>query len=397
MSDVRAHARTPRAGYTCATFPEGVEVGDPEPQRTIGTYPFSGAYEQTKALGEQPGMKVVELVGRWHRRLQRGARRDGRAMWRIRTPTSRYEVFDPTPGAAAQLIEIGQDRSRRLRRSPAPGPMSTLLAPWIGFPLVLLALSLGCGLVVERGAGMRLPGALVLPVGFAAVVVSSLIVTMHGATAELAAPAVVAMAVAGFVLARKRPRPAVDWWALAAACGVFAVYAAPVVLSGEATFPGYIKLDDDSTFLANLDRVMERGRRRGARAFVVPRDAPAAPGEGISPRRRDAGRRRPRNRGGEALALPPGRRADRGHARTRPVRASGRSRRPTLASGPSPHSSTPVGSPLRLRALGRPEGGRRGGRHRAGIGARVARAEGAYRACAPFFRSQSRARGCSAC
>jgi hypothetical protein len=138
--------------------------------------------------------------------------------------------------------------------------MSTLIVPWVAFPLLLLALSLGCGLLVERGAGMRLPGPLVLPVGFAAVVVISLIVTMRGATAELAAPAVIAIAVAGFVLARKRPRPAVDWWAVTAAVGVFAVYAAPVVLSGEATFPGYIKLDDDSTFLANLDRVMEHGR-----------------------------------------------------------------------------------------------------------------------------------------
>ena len=42
-----------------------------------------------------------------------------------------------------------------------------------------------------------------------------------------------------------------------AGIGVFAVYAAPVVLSGQATFPGYIKLDDDSTFLANLDRAMQ--------------------------------------------------------------------------------------------------------------------------------------------
>jgi hypothetical protein len=41
---------------------------------------------------------------------------------------------------------------------------------------------------------------------------------------------------------------------------VFAAYAAPIVLSGEATFPGYIKLDDDATFLANLDRAMEHGR-----------------------------------------------------------------------------------------------------------------------------------------
>ena len=83
---------------------------------------------------------------------------------------------------------------------------------------------------------------------------------MSDATAELAAPAVIAAAVAGLVVARGRARPSVDWWALAAAGGVFAVYAAPVVLPGEATFPGYIKLDDDSTFLANLDRVMEHGR-----------------------------------------------------------------------------------------------------------------------------------------
>jgi hypothetical protein len=138
--------------------------------------------------------------------------------------------------------------------------MSTLIVSWVAFPLLLGALSLGCGLLVDRGAGLRLTGALVLPVGFAALVVISLLVTMSDATAELAAPAVIAVAVAGLVVARGRSRPSVDWWALAAAAGVFAVYAAPVVLSGEATFPGYIKLDDDSTFLANLDRVMEHGR-----------------------------------------------------------------------------------------------------------------------------------------
>ena len=42
--------------------------------------------------------------------------------------------------------------------------MSTLIVPWVAFPLLLCALSLGCGLLVERGAGLRLTGALVLPV-----------------------------------------------------------------------------------------------------------------------------------------------------------------------------------------------------------------------------------------
>ena len=41
---------------------------------------------------------------------------------------------------------------------------------------------------------------------------------------------------------------------------VFAVFAAPVVLSGQATFAGYIKLDDTATYFAMTDRVMEHGR-----------------------------------------------------------------------------------------------------------------------------------------
>ena len=40
---------------------------------------------------------------------------------------------------------------------------------------------------------------------------------------------------------------------------MFLLYGAPVILSGEATFAGYIKLDDTSTWLALTDRVMEHG------------------------------------------------------------------------------------------------------------------------------------------
>ena len=83
--------------------------------------------------------------------------------------------------------------------------------------------------------------------------------TLTDATAELAGPLVVALALVGLLLSRswrRLPRP----WALAAAVGVFAVFAAPVVLSGRATFAGYIKLDDTATYLAMTDRVMEHGR-----------------------------------------------------------------------------------------------------------------------------------------
>jgi len=91
------------------------------------------------------------------------------------------------------------------------------------------------------------------------VILAAQFATLTDATAELAGPLVVALALAGLLLSRswrRLPRP----WAPAAAVGVFAVFAAPVVLSGRATFAGYIKLDDTATYLAMTDRVMEHGR-----------------------------------------------------------------------------------------------------------------------------------------
>jgi len=66
-------------------------------------------------------------------------------------------------------------------------------------------------------------------------------------------------AAVGLALGRRRPLR-VDPWALGTAVAVFAVFAAPVVLSGQATFAGYITLDDTSTFLGLTDRVMSHGR-----------------------------------------------------------------------------------------------------------------------------------------
>ena len=45
-----------------------------------------------------------------------------------------------------------------------------------------------------------------------------------------------------------------------AALGVLLVYAAPVLLSGSATFAGYVRLDDTATWLAITDHVMSHGR-----------------------------------------------------------------------------------------------------------------------------------------
>ena len=136
----------------------------------------------------------------------------------------------------------------------------TILVAWVVFPLVLSALSLGCGLLLEPAAGLRIPGVLLLPCGFAVLTVAAQLATMTSATAELAVPFVVALAVLGLLLSLPWRGRRLDAWALATVVGAFAVYAAPIVLSRQATFAGYIKLDDDSTFLAITDRVMEHSR-----------------------------------------------------------------------------------------------------------------------------------------
>src|ERR671924_644131 len=133
-----------------------------------------------------------------------------------------------------------------------------LTVAWALFPLVLAALCVGCGLLVEALAGRRLPGTLVPVAGLALVVVVGQVTTLADAIAELTTPLMVALAGLGLSLRWRGRR--IEPWAAACAVAVFAVYAAPIVLSGQATFAGFIKLDDTATWMALTDRVMEHGR-----------------------------------------------------------------------------------------------------------------------------------------
>ncbi|HEV2821432.1 MAG TPA: hypothetical protein VGW11_13105, partial [Solirubrobacteraceae bacterium] len=125
--------------------------------------------------------------------------------------------------------------------------MLELLAGWVLFPALLGVLGLGLGLAVERLGGWALPGALLLPVGVAALIALARLLTATGPTAALALPAVLVLAVAGLALGRARLRAmAPDSWLALGAVGVFAVFAAPIVLSGAPTFAGYLMLPDTS-------------------------------------------------------------------------------------------------------------------------------------------------------
>jgi hypothetical protein len=143
----------------------------------------------------------------------------------------------------------------------------SLLVPWLAFPLLAAAVSLGFGLLVEAATGTRLHGALLLPIGFAGVVVVTDFLTLSGPTARAMVPVVVVLAVLGYGVAaydtasRERLRALrPDRWLAPAAIAVYAVYAAPVVMLGRATFAGYASLDDTAQWFALIDRVMTSGR-----------------------------------------------------------------------------------------------------------------------------------------
>ncbi len=135
----------------------------------------------------------------------------------------------------------------------------TLVVAWLVFPLVLATITLGGGLALEALAGTRLPLALLLPAGLAAVVVVMCLATLTDATAELAVPLVVALAVVGLGVGARGLRARFDPWTAGVGITAYAVYAAPIVASGQATFAGYVKLDDTATWLGTLDYVLERG------------------------------------------------------------------------------------------------------------------------------------------
>ena len=137
-----------------------------------------------------------------------------------------------------------------------------MILSWALFPLVLAAVGLGWGALVEWAAGERQIGVLAIPLGLAAALVVAAIFTIASFSAPAAAPVVAAGALAGLVRAWRRTslaRPA-----LLAAVGVLLVYGAPVILSGEATFLGYVRLDDTATWLAFTDQFFSHGRSVGA-------------------------------------------------------------------------------------------------------------------------------------
>src|SRR5579862_8268247 len=131
--------------------------------------------------------------------------------------------------------------------------MSMILA------LVLAALGLGWGALIEWWAGSGSLGAYTIPVGLAAAIVVAALFTAWSTTAPAAAPVVAFGGLLGlaraFVGRVRVPLPA-----LAAGLGALLIFGLPVILSGQATFLGYVRLDDTATWFALVDQLFQHGR-----------------------------------------------------------------------------------------------------------------------------------------
>lgn len=144
--------------------------------------------------------------------------------------------------------------------------MVTLVLSWLVYPLVVLALSLGIGLLVRRVAGPEaLPGVLLLPVGLAGVVAVSVFPTQLTATAPLTGVAVLVVAVVGFALARREVvgvvRPTREWrWPALAALLPAGAIAAPVLLTGQPGMTGYARITDLAHQLEFTEWITTMGR-----------------------------------------------------------------------------------------------------------------------------------------
>ena len=137
---------------------------------------------------------------------------------------------------------------------------------WFLYPVGLLALATGVGLLLERAVRVRLPTGLLAPAGAAVAIVLTLPAYVLGSTAAPVALGLLALAVAGAALGRGRTWEPQWWVPLAAGAAAYALHLAPVVLSGHWTWAGYNFVNDTSVNLVMVDHVMRFG------------DAPVTPG-----------------------------------------------------------------------------------------------------------------------
>jgi hypothetical protein len=139
------------------------------------------------------------------------------------------------------------------------------LAVIVLFPLLLGLLSLGCGFLVERCTGARLPALLLLPLGFGGLVAVSQFTTWTTPTAPWTPWILLLLALAGFALQRGeiaerwRARGRGWWWWPAAAVATYAIVAAPEIVAERVTFTGFLLDTTGAIQISGAERLLHHG------------------------------------------------------------------------------------------------------------------------------------------
>jgi hypothetical protein len=133
------------------------------------------------------------------------------------------------------------------------------------YPLVLALLCVGAALLVDRLSGGRLAGMLLPAVGAAALIAVSQLSTYVAPLAPATPYLLVAVAVAGLVLGRRRARALVlvartSGSRLLVFALVYALALAPVLLAGRPTFSSYMALADSAVHMLGADFLIRHGQ-----------------------------------------------------------------------------------------------------------------------------------------
>jgi hypothetical protein len=138
-----------------------------------------------------------------------------------------------------------------------------LVLCWLIAPAALLVAGVGLSLLVERLTEFTLPWTLRPALGLATAIVLAQFGTATATTAKLTLAAIFGLALLGLLLGAGVPGRLPERAEIGVAAIVFVLFASPFLVIGEATWAGFIKLDDTATWMALTDHVFEYGRGLG--------------------------------------------------------------------------------------------------------------------------------------
>lgn len=132
-------------------------------------------------------------------------------------------------------------------------------------PVVLWLLALGCGLALERlVGGLRLPNALLLPLGLCVSVVLTFPGYAAGAGDGLAITLLVVVVLAGLIFARDGARARLNpGWPGAAGVAAYILYMLPVIAYGHWTWSGYGFVNDSAFEMLLAEHIQGFGTMLG--------------------------------------------------------------------------------------------------------------------------------------